>query len=80
MNSPLDTGTRLNIHKNLNVLCMFHLDPVFIGKHFLKKKKRQFSNTFVVESIGGCWSGIFFQFVYDLMQQILYLSDSVVLK
>ena len=47
---------------------------------FFEKKKRQFSNTFVVESIGGCWSGIFFQFVYDLMQQILYLSDSLVLK
>lgn len=53
-----------------------HWEPFFEKK----KKKRQFSNTFVVESIGGCWSGIFFQFVYDLMQQILYLSDSVVLK
>ena len=41
MNSPLDTGTRLNIHKNLNVLCMFHLDPVLIGNHSLKKKKKK---------------------------------------
>ena len=48
MNSPLDTGTRLNIHKNLNVLCMFHLDPVLIGNHSLKKKKKKKKDSFLI--------------------------------